>query len=329
MSEQHLARPEFDLIATIRQRAPIRPPVLVGIGDDAAVISPSPNTLQVVTTDLLTEGVDFLWPDASARQIGRKAVLVNLSDIAAMGARPVAAWVATALPADRGLAFAHELHAGVLEACHEYAVVLAGGDTNTWSGPLVIAITMLGETMTNKPLLRSGACPGDWVLVTGACGGSLLGRHLEPRPRLREVRRMLELAELHAVIDVSDGLSADLQHILEESHVGAVLLAEAIPVHEDALRLADGVTPLDHALADGEDFELIATLAPEEGRRLLARWDLETPLTKIGEITAELGCRLQTVDGHLVDLPPRGWCHTWNTSSLQSRARNGNDSSGE
>lgn len=313
MSDHDLARPEFDLIAAIRQRAPIRPPVLVGIGDDAAVISPTPNTLQVVTTDLLTEGVDFLWPKASARQIGRKAVLVNLSDIAAMGARPVAAWVATALPAERGPAFAHELHAGVLEACHEYDVVLAGGDTNTWSGPFVIAITLIGETLSGKPLLRSGACPGDWVLVTGACGGSVSGRHLEPRPRLREVQRMLELAELHALIDVSDGLAADLHHILEESRVGAVLLAEEIPVHEDVLRLADGVSPLDHALADGEDFELIATLNPEQGRRLLARWDLETPLTKIGEITAEPGCRLQTIDGQLVDLPPRGWCHTWKT----------------
>lgn len=313
MSDHDLARPEFDLIAAIRQRAPIRPPVLVGIGDDAAVISPTPNTLQVVTTDLLTEGVDFLWPEASARQIGRKAVLVNLSDIAAMGARPVAAWVATALPAERGPAFAHELHTGVLEACHDYDVVLAGGDTNTWSRPFVIAITLIGELLSGKPLLRSGACPGDWVLVTGAFGGSLSGRHLEPRPRLREVKRMLELAELHALIDVSDGLAADLHHILEESRVGAVLLAEAIPVHEDALRLADGVSPLDHALADGEDFELIATLNPEQGRRLLARWDLETPLTKIGEITAEPGCRLQTIDGQLVDLPPRGWCHTWKT----------------
>jgi thiamine-monophosphate kinase len=330
MTTTNSLRPEFELIAAIRQRASVHPPVMLGIGDDAAVLAPTPGKLQVVTTDLLTEGVDFRWPEASAWQIGRKVVLVNLSDIAAMGAWPVAAWVASALPADRGEGFAREFHAGVLAAAEEFGVTLAGGDTNTWPQPFVVAMTVLGEVLADRPVLRSGAQAGDWVVVTGAFGGSLLGRHLEPAPRLREVRRMVELAEVHALIDVSDGLAADLHHLLEESRVGATIVAADVPVHADAFRMGDGISPLEHALSDGEDFELIATLAPEQARRLLALWDLETPLTKIGEITAETGCRLMAADGVLHDLPPRGWCHAWQTASAEFPAAqsSGNASNG-
>jgi thiamine-monophosphate kinase len=307
------SRPEFELIDWIRRHAPVAPPVTVGIGDDAAVIDSIAGHAQVVTTDMLMEGVDFLWPAASAQRIGRKAVAVNLSDIAAMAARPVAAFVAVALPRERGPKFAADLHAGVLEVCKEFSVTLAGGDTNTWDGPLVISVTVIGEAVGLRPVLRSGAQPGDWIIVTGAFGGSILGRHLNVIPRLREAARMVELAKVSALIDVSDGLAADLHHILDESRVGARLLADRIPIHPDAARITDGQAPLDHALGDGEDFELIATLAPAAAERLLEQWDLTTPLTRIGEIESQTGCRLVRADGSWTDLPPRGWCHEWKT----------------
>ena len=308
-------RAEFELIDWIRRHAPITPPVTVGIGDDAAVIDPTVGRVQIVTTDMLMEGVDFVWPQASAQQIGRKAVAVNLSDIAAMAARPIAAFVAVALPRERGPTFATDLYAGVLDICQQYGVTLAGGDTNTWDGPLVVSVTIVGEAIGPRPILRSGAQPGDWILVTGAFGGSILGRHLDVTPRLREAARMVELAELHALIDVSDGLAADLHHILEESRVGARLLADAIPIHPDVLRMSDGQSALTHALSDGEDFELIAILAPDSAEGLLNKWDLKTPLTKIGEIEAQPGCRLTNADGSSVDLPPRGWRYEWSSSS--------------
>jgi thiamine-monophosphate kinase len=302
-------RAEFAFIDWLRRQAPVMPPVTLGIGDDAAVIDPASRRPLVVTTDMLMEGVDFLIPPATAVQIGRKSLAVNLSDIAAMAARPLAAFVAVALPRDRGRDFANDLHSGLLDVCRDFEFTLAGGDTNSWDGPLVVSVTVLGEALGARPVLRSGAQPGDWILVTGAFGGSLLSRHLEVAPRPREAARMVELSQLHALIDVSDGLAADLHHILEESRVGARVEAERIPIHSDASRMGDGVSPLNHALADGEDFELILTLAPTDAERLLQRWDLETPLTRIGEITPASGCELIRADGSSSALPPRGWCH--------------------
>lgn len=302
---------EFALIDWIRQRARVRPPVSVGIGDDAAVLQTTAGRDLVVTTDMLMEGVDFLCPDTSPRLIGRKALAVNLSDLAAMAARPVAVFVSTALPRDRGVPFAQELHAGLLELADEYETTLAGGDTNTWDGPLVICVTACGEPLGRRPILRSGAQAGDWILVTGALGGSLAGRHLTFTPRLREAARLVELADVHSLIDVSDGFAADLHHVLEASGVGARIEAASLPIHADVARCVDERSPLAHALSDGEDFELIATADPDTGRRLLERWDLPTPLTKVGEITAARDCRLIQADGTAAPLPPLGWTHTF------------------
>jgi len=306
-------RPEFALIDWIRCHAPVSPPVTVGIGDDAAVLAPSTGRPQVVTTDMLMEGVDFVLPDATAAQIGHKSLAVNLSDIAAMAAKPTAAFVAVALPKHRGATFAHDLYAAILGTAREYGVTIAGGDTNTWDGPLVIAVTVIGEPFSAEPVLRSGAKAGDWILVTGAFGGSLYhGRHLKVKPRIAEAARLVELAPIHAMIDVSDGLSADLHHILDASGVGADLDAKVVPIHPDVELVRDGTSPLDHALGDGEDFELIATLAAGDAPRVLADWNLPTPLTKIGEISEAKGCRLVQRDS-TVELQPRGWCHSWET----------------
>jgi thiamine-monophosphate kinase len=166
---------------------------------------------------------------------------------------------------------------------------------------------VLGEPV-REPVLRSGAKPGDWIFVTGPCGGSILGRHLNPTPRLHEAEALVTRFTLHAMIDVSDGLSADLNHILEESGCGAVLAAEAIPVHPDAVELAKrtGKPPLEHALGDGEDFELIFTVDAKTGEKLLAAPPV--PVWKIGECVAESG--LWLVEGGVKRvLTPTGWEH--------------------
>jgi thiamine-monophosphate kinase len=318
MSER---RGEFGLIDWIRHRAASHPRLPVGIGDDTAVLRfPQPADC-LVTVDMLMEGVHFTFPPATPAQVGRKALAVNLSDIAAMGGRPLAAVVSVALPRQTAWDLGCELHRGLQALADEFGVALAGGDTNTWDGPLVISVTVLGETLGAGPVLRSGAQVGDWIVATGSFGGSLAGKHLDFTPRVAEAAVLQQRVPLHAMIDVSDGLSADLYHILEESRVGAVLFAEAIPISEAARSAAavDGRTPLEHAFEDGEDFELLFTLAPEAGRELLEHPPFAAPLSRIGTITAGSGCQLEDAAGNRTALPPRGWQHPFATDTVPAR----------
>jgi thiamine-monophosphate kinase len=304
-------RGEFGLIDWIRQRAAGHPRLSVGIGDDTAVLRFPQAADCLVTVDMLMEGVHFTFPPATPAQVGRKALGVNLSDIAAMGGRPVAAVVSVALPRKSAWDLGRELHAGLQSLADEFAVALAGGDTNTWDGPLVISVTVLGETLGAGPVLRSGARPGDWIMATGSFGGSLSGKHLDFTPRVAEAAALQARVELHSMLDVSDGLAADLYHILEESHVGGILFQEAIPTSEAARAASDGRTPLEHALGDGEDFELLFTLAPEAGQELLDSPPFATPLTQIGVIVAGRDCQIQDAAGNLAPLPPTGWRHSF------------------
>lgn len=305
------------MIDWIRAQAGQHPRVAVGIGDDAALLRWPPPAGVLVTVDMLMEGTDFLLATAMPRQIGHKALAVNLSDIAAMGGRPVAAFLAVALPRHGGADLARGLFAGIQNLAMEFQVALAGGDTNTWDGPLVISITVLGEPVPPGPVLRSGAQPGDWILATGDYGGSLAGKHLDFVPRVREAIALREAADLHAMIDVSDGLAADLRHILAESRVGAVLFSESIPVSAAAVEMSrqDGRTPLEHALGDGEDFELVLTVAPATGRTLLASPPGDVRLTHIGEIVSGRDCQIRGADGKLSPLPDLGWKHRFEASS--------------
>jgi thiamine-monophosphate kinase len=302
-------RPEFALIDWIRSRVVDRDPIVVGIGDDAAVLRAHPDRDWLVATDLLMEGVDFTFPPATAQLAGRKALAVNLSDIAAMGGRPTAAFVSVALPIDRGVEFARELHQGLLDLADQYDVVLAGGDTNSWRGPLVVNVAVVGEPFGTKSITRSGAKPGDWIFVTGSLGGSLGGHHLTFEPRVREARKLVELVDAHSMIDVSDGLAADLHHILKQSGVGAIVDAAAIPIRMAALQSSPGGDALRHALSDGEDFELIFTVSEDDGNRLIRDWTDATPLSCIGRITAEPECWLQRTPELREPLPPLGWTH--------------------
>ena len=199
---------ESEFISWLTAKFPKHPMLLDGIGDDAAVLEWPTKTNLVVTTDMLMDGVDFIVGDVEAQAIGYKALAVNLSDLAAMAAEPVAVVVSLALPQRGGLQMAKELYEGMLPLAKKYNVAFAGGDTNSWDKPLAISINAFGKDNNERALRRSGAKPGDRILVTGAFGGSILRRHLAPQPRIQEALQLHSKYELHAGIDVSDGLAA-------------------------------------------------------------------------------------------------------------------------
>ncbi|HEX3998077.1 MAG TPA: thiamine-phosphate kinase [Pirellulales bacterium] len=305
---------ESDFIAWLRQRVARHPQLLLGPGDDAAILHLADRADCVVTVDLLTEGIDFKLPDVSAHRVGRKALAVSLSDLAAMAARPVGMVVAVALPRRGGRQLAVDLFEGLAELAERYGVAVAGGDTNSWDGPLVISTTAIGQTTSAGPLLRSGAKPGDRILVTGSFGGSILGKHLDFEPRVDEALVLADRCRLHAGIDASDGLSLDLSRMAAESRCGAVIDLAHVPIapaaHELSRRQVEGRTPLEHALSDGEDFELILALAPDDAARLVAEQPLAPlELTDIGHFISEPGLWQMAADGARSPLAPRGWEH--------------------
>jgi thiamine-monophosphate kinase len=300
---------EFAFIDWLRGRTPADPRVLLGPGDDTAALRLALSAPCLVTTDMLLEGSCFLLAEAGPRRVGRKAMAVNLSDIAAMAGRPVAAVVSVGLPRRGGRALAEELYLGLREVADAYGTAVVGGDTNSWDGPLAISVTLLGEATGGGPVTRGGAEPGDWLLVTGPLGGSLLGKHLDFTPRVREALRLHEVTRLKAMIDVSDGLAADVWHVCEESGCGAVLRAEAVPVSEAAGRMPGGLSALEHALGDGEDFELVFAVDPRQGEELLRTQPVPgITLTAIGACVAERGLWLEEGEVRR-PLEPRGYVH--------------------
>jgi thiamine-monophosphate kinase len=279
---------EFAFIDWLRRRTPADPRVLVGPGDDTAVLRLTPSAPCLVTTDMLLDGSCFRLAEAGPRRVGRKAMAVNLSDIAAMASRPVAAVVSVGLPRHGGRVLAEELYLGLREMADTFDTAVAGGDTNSWDGPLVISVTLIGEATGSGPVTRHGAEPGDWLLVTGPLGGSILGKHLDFTPRVQEALALHQQARLKGMIDISDGLAADLAHLCDESRCGAVLRAESIPISAAARRMTDGLSPLEHALGDGEDFELLFAVSPKDGQALVTQQPVPgVTLAHIGECVAE------------------------------------------
>jgi thiamine-monophosphate kinase len=301
---------EFAYIDWLRRRTPNDPRVLIGPGDDTAALRLSPGVPCLVTTDMMLDGSCFILAEAGPRRVGRKAMAANLSDIAAMAGRPVAAVVSVGLPRQGGKALAEELYLGLRDVADAFDTALVGGDTNSWNGRLVISVTVLGEATGKGPVRRRGARPGDWLLVTGPLGGSILGKHFDFTPRVREALRLHEMVDLHAMIDISDGLAADVGHICEESGCGAVLRAESIPIADAASKMTDSQTPLDHALGDGEDFELVFAVTGEDGQRLLTTQPIPgITLHHIGKCV-DSGLWLEE-GGQRRPLPPRGFVHEW------------------
>lgn len=309
MREPESLSGEFDYIAWIRRATQSDRRVPIGIGDDTAVLKLTPGRDLLVTTDMIIEDVHFDLRHATFEQVGRKAMAVNLSDIAAMAGIPVAAVAAVGLSDRTTRDQAEALFHGIQEIAHEFDVAIIGGDTNRSPRGLVISITLLGETTERGPVRRSGAKPGDWILVTGSLGGSIRGKHLNFTPRVRESLRIHERYPLHAMIDISDGLAADLGHILRESNCGATLRAGRIPISDTARENPAKRDPLQHALYDGEDFELLITLAESDARRLLQDPSVGVPITHIGETTEGRGLSMQTDSGDCQPIEPCGYDH--------------------
>ncbi|QDT79326.1 Thiamine-monophosphate kinase [Gimesia maris] len=300
---------EFELIEWIRSQKGMSHTNLLGIGDDTAILQPPAHSELLLATDMLMEGAHFTFPPATPELAGRKALAVNLSDIAAMGGTPHSALVSLALPRSRGSEFAKSVMQGIMELAAEFQTQLAGGDTNSWDGPLVINVAIIGTADQSHSIKRSGAQPGDWIFVTGALGGSLESHHLTFQPRVREAVALMETVTIKSMIDVSDGLASDLQHILAESDVGAVIQSKQIPISPRVSSELTDAERLQKALSDGEDFELLFTVSAEQGQRLRDQNPLFIPLTHIGEITAGQGALLQQTDGSTTLLENTGWKH--------------------
>lgn len=309
---------ERQFIEHLRERLPSHPQLLLGVGDDAAILRLAQSRDCVVTSDLLAEGTHFVLPihgslNEILPRVGRKALAVNLSDLAAMSARPLAAVISLLLPKRNALTVAEGLYDGLLPLAEEFRTAIAGGDTNCWDGPLVISVTAIGETTSHGPLRRDGAQPGDAILVTGDLGGSSTGKHLDFTPRVREALLLHQRYDLHAGMDISDGISLDLARLCQASGCGALLQAAAIPISDAARAVAaeskSGRTPVEHALSDGEDFELLLTAPASVAEQMLRDQPLDVPITRIGQITEQAGVRIVEDSGAARDLAPAGYEH--------------------
>ena len=265
---------EFDFIHWIRSQTARFDHVLVGPGDDLAVLKWPADDLLIVGVDQVLDGVHFDSAVHEPAEIGRKVMNRNLSDCAAMACLPAAGVATVALPKTRGIDYAKELFFGMKSAADVFNFPVVGGDTASWDGKLAMTVTILGRSAGIEPVRRSGAKAGDTIYVTGPLGGSIIGRHMSFTPRIELARELAKQHRLHAMIDISDGLSRDLRHICRQSGVGAIIEAVLVPIHDDAVALSqrDGVPALQHALHDGEDHELLFTAeAPIAGAVRIGR----------------------------------------------------------
>jgi thiamine-monophosphate kinase len=306
---------EFELIARLTRSLPGNESVVVGAGDDCAVLDLGvPDRLLLFKTDAVVEGIHFL-PDAPAEKVGHKALARCLSDIAAMAGTPTAALVTLGLPNEFEPERIERIYIGMSALAQRHQVALVGGEITRNPGGLLISIALLGHAPRERIPLRSGARPGDALFVTGELGGSISGRHLEFEPRLPEARWLAQQFHVHAMLDVSDGLAGDLRHILKASGVGAELLAASIPISRTARTLARAGganrTPLLAALSDGEDYELLFTVSSRDAVPLLDAWKQAHPavlLTCIGKITETGGIRIRDAQG-VRELSAHGYDH--------------------
>lgn len=299
---------EQSFVAWAKMRASRLPQVKLGIGDDAAVLAADGSDF-VVTTDSLLDGTHFLLSEVQPRRVGHKLVNVNLSDLAAMAAEPVALFVSLCLPTESSEAIAAEIFEGICEAAAKENCAIAGGDTNCWRGPLALHLTAVGRAPSSGVWTRSGAQADDWIVVTGALGGSLLGKHLDFQPRLDWVRGVRGNVDIHAAMDISDGLTIDLLRMGNASGCGAVLDIDSIPISQAAMQMStsSGRAPLEHALGDGEDFELLVAVPDSELKRLQEIVGADQAIT-VGRFTSRTG--LWSRRGSRIEqLPATGYVH--------------------
>lgn len=267
---------EDQLVADITRGLPLGENVRVGAGDDCAVIgSPRAARWTLLKADAVVEGVHFLRED-DPRRVGWKALCRAISDVAAMGGVPEHALVTIAISRDEEVARVKALYAGLRKAARKFGVSIVGGETSRSPGPLFINIALTGSVERKLCTLRSGARAGDAIFVTGLLGGSRAGKHLDFTPRLAEARWLVENCRPTAMMDLSDGLAADLPRLASASGCGFTLDESRIPITR-------GCT-LKQALGDGEDFELLFTLGPREAAGALAKWRRTFPKLSLTEI---------------------------------------------
>jgi thiamine-monophosphate kinase len=322
---------EFGLINRLAAGFEEHTGVIKGVGDDAAVLDFGDRWL-LFTTDSMVEGVHFRLDYAAPEDIGYKALAVNISDIAAMGGRPSYAVVTVGLPDRLAVEEAEALYDGIREAARDYGVGVVGGDT-TSAPVLVLNVALLGEAAPGRVRYRSGAQPEDIVCTTGSLGGAaaglfllqnndfpcpdplrnfLLRKHRRPEPRVESGFMLAGIPEVHALIDVSDGLASEVHHIADASGVGCQIFRAAVPV-EPAAELVGrraGLDPVDWALYGGEDYELVFTVAPEAvGRVAHALGGIGAGCRPVGKVVADKGVRLVLPDGSLTELTRAGYEH--------------------
>jgi thiamine-monophosphate kinase len=306
---------EFELIARLTKTLPVNQTVVTGAGDDCAVLDFGlPDKLFLFKTDAVVEGIHF-EKATPPEKIGRKALARCLSDIAAMAGTPVAAVVTIGLPEHFEPEAVGKIYGGMSRFAKRYGVAIVGGETTVNPGCLFISVALLGTVGRGKQILRSTAKAGDAIFVTGELGGSPAGKHLDFEPRLAEARWLAEFVPIHTMIDLSDGLAGDLRHILEASGVGAELLKAGIPISRAAKESARGnpftKTALTAALTDGEDFELLFTVAAGDAVKLLDAWKKQFPklrLSCIGKINPGTGVTIRDKDG-VRPLTVHGYVH--------------------
>jgi len=291
---------EFNLINRISKSVKLSSNVIKGIGDDAAVIKHTKNSCLLFSCDMLLEGRHFKRK-SGGYLIGKKALSVNVSDIAAMGGLPEYCVVSLGVPGSLQAKYVDDIYKGIKAAARKFKIDLVGGDTIR-SKKIIIDIAVLGKVERENLALRSGAKKGDWIFVTGSLGGSLKARHLNFTPRLKEARFLVNNFKVNAMIDVSDGLLADLGHILEESKKGADVYERCVPVSKDA-------KDFDSAVRDGEDFELVFTVPKRQGNRLIKKWPFKTRLSRIGKICRDKGLYIIRENEKKEKIRPVGYRH--------------------
>jgi thiamine-monophosphate kinase len=325
---------EFGFIRSIGSDCIFSPEkVIQGMGDDCAVIGPYDGKVLLVTTDLLLQDVHFVLPRTAPEVIGRKAVIVNLSDIAAMGGEARHLFVSLAAPRSTDVDILHAMYRGIKGVCREHGVNILGGDTSASYEGIFINVTVVGEAMEEEVLYRSGAGPGDRIYVTGTLGDSASGlklikeeatgpdelaallkdAHHLPVPFMEAGRMIARAGLASAMIDLSDGLLSDLRHVCEASGVGARLLRAALPLSKEVMTFAglNGLDPCELALRGGEDYRLLVTVPEGHAGPFERMFHAGAPcrVYAIGEMTEKKGIEIIGPDGMEQVLEPAGFDH--------------------
>jgi thiamine-monophosphate kinase len=324
---------EFGLIARLTSILPRPANVIVGVGDDAAVLQVSSSEIIVATCDMFVEGVHFDLNTCTASQVGWRAMTASLSDIAAMGCRPLFATISIAVPQDTPVGTIVQIYNGLANAARPHAVAIVGGDTVRSPAPIVLDVSAIGEPDGERYLTRSGARDGDLIAVTGYPGQSAAGleiimsaasrgergdedlvrAHLEPQARVEHGLSLAQTDAVTAAIDLSDGLVQDLGHICEMSKLGGLIDLQKLPISPPLSEYCKrhSENPVDMCLSGGEDYELLFTIRKDREKPLIADWceRFDIPMTIIGYMTAEFdGVRFRDGD-RIVSSDRAGYDH--------------------